>query len=149
MDTKKIGIFAILSLSIVAVLTGTTGMSLLSPVFAGGDYHDHDGKKCKKNEDNNCNDTENNQKLTPKEECDNETTIKDHSKKNDNGNVLVCRYRCSQPQRFSATQFYYIWRHNRTNFLVGQFPNKEVPYFYFFYLETMACRHNNLLLFLP
>ncbi|MFI5407026.1 MAG: hypothetical protein ACHQ1D_11010 [Nitrososphaerales archaeon] len=90
MDTKKIGIFAILSLSIVAVLTGTTGMSLLSPVFAGGDHHDHDGKKCKKNEDNNCNDTENNQKLTPKEDCDNETTIKDHSKKNDNGNVLVC-----------------------------------------------------------
>jgi hypothetical protein len=90
MDTKKIGIFAILSLSIVAVLTGTTGMSLLSPVFAGGDHHHHDGKKCKKNEDNNCNDTENNQKLTPKEECDNENTIKDHSKKNDNGNVLVC-----------------------------------------------------------
>ena len=55
-----------------------------------GDHHDHDGKKCKKNEDNNCNDTENNQKLTPKEDCDNETTIKDHSKKNDNGNVLVC-----------------------------------------------------------
>ena len=57
MDTKKIGIFAILSLSIVAVLTGTTGMSLLSPVFAGGDDDDHDCKKCKKNEDNNCNDT--------------------------------------------------------------------------------------------
>jgi hypothetical protein len=90
MDMKKIGIFAILSLSIVAVLTGTAGMSLLSPVFAGGDHHGHDGRKCKKNDDNNCNDTENNQKLTPKEECDNENTIKDHSKKNDNGNVLVC-----------------------------------------------------------
>jgi hypothetical protein len=91
MDTKKIGIFAILSLSIVAVVTGTTGMSLLSPVFAGGDHHhDHDGKKCKKNDDNNCNDTENNQKLKSKEDCDNETTIKDHSDKNEQGNVLVC-----------------------------------------------------------
>jgi hypothetical protein len=44
MDTKKIGIFAILSLSIVTVITGTTGMSLLSPVFAGGDNHHHDFK---------------------------------------------------------------------------------------------------------
>ena len=90
MDTKKIGIFAILSLSIVTVITGTTGMSLLSPVFAGGDHHHHDGKKCKKNEENNCNNTENNQKLLPKEQCDNENTIKDHSDKNDNGNVLIC-----------------------------------------------------------
>ena len=91
MDTKKIGLFGFLSLSIVAVLTGTSGMSLLSPVFAGGDHHhDHDGKKCKNNEDNNCNDTEKNQKLSAKDECDNENTIKDHSKKNDNGNVLVC-----------------------------------------------------------
>ena len=68
MDTKKIGLFAILSLSIVAALTGTTSVSLLSPVFAGDDHHDHDGKKCKNNEDNNCNDTE----------------------KNDQGNVLIC-----------------------------------------------------------
>jgi hypothetical protein len=90
MDTKRIGIFAILSLSIVAVLTGITGMSLLSPVFAGGDHHDHDGKKCKKNDDNNCNDSENSQKLSAKDECDNENTIKDHSHKNDQGNVLVC-----------------------------------------------------------
>ena len=90
MDTKKIGIFAILSLSIVAVLTGTTGMSLLSPVFAGGDDDDHDGKKCKKNEDNNCNDTEKNQKLSTKEECDNENTIKKHSDENEQGNVLIC-----------------------------------------------------------
>ena len=89
MDTKKIGIFAILSLSIVAVITGTMGMSLLSPVFAGGDHH-HDGKKCKNNEDKNCNDTEKNQKLSAKDECDNENTIKDHSKKNDQGNVLIC-----------------------------------------------------------
>ena len=79
--------FVILSLSIATAVVGTTGSNIVSPVFAGGD---HDEKKCKNNEDNNCNDTENNQKLTPKEDCDNETTIKDHSKKNDNGNVLVC-----------------------------------------------------------
>jgi hypothetical protein len=76
-----------MSLDNVTVITGTTGMSLLSPVFTGGDYHHHDDKK---NEDNNCNDTENNQKLSPKEQCDNENTIKDHSDKNDNGNVLIC-----------------------------------------------------------
>ena len=90
MDTKKIGLFAILSLSIVAALTGTTSVSLLSPVFAGDDHHDHDSKKCKNNEDNNCNDTEKNQKLSAKDECDNENTIKDHSDKNDQGNVLIC-----------------------------------------------------------
>jgi hypothetical protein len=90
MDMKKIGLFAILSLSIVAALTGTTSVSLLSPVFAGDDHHDHDGKKCKNNEDNNCNDTEKNQKLSAKDECDNENTIKDHSDKNDQGNVLIC-----------------------------------------------------------
>ena len=86
----KIGIFAILSLSIVAALMGTTGMNLLSPVFAGDDHHGHDSKKCKKNGDNNCNDKENNQKLSAKDECDNENTIKDHSDNNEQGNVLVC-----------------------------------------------------------
>jgi hypothetical protein len=80
--------------SIVTVITGTTSLSLLSPVFAGGDHH-RDGKKCRNNEDNNCNDTENNQK------------IKDHSDKNDDGNVLMM-------YRLSATQFYHIWRHNWT-----------------------------------
>ena len=90
MDTMKIGLFAILSLSIVAALMGTTSMSLLSPVFAGDDHNDHDSKKCKKNGDNNCNDKENNQKLSAKDECDNENTIKDHSDNNEQGNVLVC-----------------------------------------------------------
>ena len=105
MDTKKIGIFAILSLSIVAVLMGTAGMSLLSPVFAGEDHHDHDGKKCKKNGDNNCNDKENNQKLSAKDECDNENTIKDHSDNNDQGNVLVCRTDAVNLKDSVTTQF--------------------------------------------
>ena len=87
MNTKKISMFVILSLSIATVVVGTTGSNIVSPVFAGGD---HDEKKCKNNEDNNCNDTEKNQKLSAKDECDNENTIKDHSDKNDQGNVLIC-----------------------------------------------------------
>jgi hypothetical protein len=81
----------ILSLSIVTVAMGTAGFSLVSPVSAGGDHHDHGGKKeCKKNDNNNCNDTEKNQKLTTKTECENENTNKDHSRDNDNTNILVC-----------------------------------------------------------
>ena len=87
MNAKKISMFVILSLSIATAVVGTTGSNIVSPVFAGGD---HDEKKCKNNEDNNCNDTEKNHKLSAKDECDNENTIKDHSKKNDQGNVLVC-----------------------------------------------------------
>ena len=91
MYTKKIGIFVILSLSIATVVMGTAGLNLVSPVVAGGNHHDHGGKKeCKKNDNNNCNDTEKNQKLTTKTECENENTIKDHSDKNDNTNILVC-----------------------------------------------------------
>ena len=91
MNTKKIGMLVVLSLSLATVIMGTTGLSLVSPVFAGGDHHDHGGKKeCKKNDNNNCNDTEKNQKLTTKTECENENEIKDHSDKNDNTNVLVC-----------------------------------------------------------
>ncbi|MEP6576281.1 MAG: hypothetical protein ABJB85_07635 [Nitrososphaerota archaeon] len=33
--------------------SGTTIVSVAAPAFAGGD---HDGKKCKNNDDNNCND---------------------------------------------------------------------------------------------
>ncbi len=91
MKTKKIGMLVVLSLSIATVIMGTTGLNLVLPVFAGGDHHDHGGKKeCKKNDSNNCNDTEKNQKLSTKTECENENTIKDHSSKNDNTNVLVC-----------------------------------------------------------
>ena len=35
----------ILSLSIATVAMDTTGLSLVSPVFAGGDHHDHGEKK--------------------------------------------------------------------------------------------------------
>ena len=61
MYAKKLGMFVILSLSIATVVMGTAGLNLVSPVFAGGDHHDHGGKKeCKKNDNNNCNDTEKN-----------------------------------------------------------------------------------------
>ena len=87
MYTKKIGIFVILSLSIATVVMGTTGISLVSPVFGGGD---HDGKKCKDNGDNNCNDTHKTQKIKAKNECEIENENKDHSDDNANANTLDC-----------------------------------------------------------
>ena len=67
----------IMSLSLATVVMGTTGLNLVSPVFAGGDHHDHGGKKeCKKYHNNNCNDTEKNQKLSTKTECETKTQSK-------------------------------------------------------------------------
>lgn len=90
MYAKKIGMFALLSLSITMVISGTAGLSLVSPVFAGGDHHDHGDKKCKDNGDNNCNDKHKTQKIKAKNDCEIENQNKDHSKKNDNENELVC-----------------------------------------------------------
>ena len=94
MYAKKIWMFVILSLSIATVAMGTTGLSLISPVFAGGDHHDHGEKKCKNNDDNNCNDTHKTQKIEAKNDCEIENTNKDHSHDNFNNNTLVCQ--CSQ-----------------------------------------------------
>ena len=82
----------VLSLSIATVTMGTAGFSLVSPVFAGGDHHDHghDSKKCKDNGDNNCNDTHKTQKIKEKNYCEIENENKDHSKHNDNDNSLEC-----------------------------------------------------------
>ena len=41
MNTNKIGMLVVLSLSLATVTMGTAGLSLVSPVFAGGDHHDH------------------------------------------------------------------------------------------------------------
>jgi hypothetical protein len=90
MYTKKIGMLVILSLSIATVAMGTTGLSLISPVFAGGDHHDHGEKKCKNNDDNNCNDTHKTQKIKAKNECEIENENKDHSHDNENLNSLEC-----------------------------------------------------------
>jgi hypothetical protein len=90
MNTNKIGMLVVLSLSIVTVTIGTAGLSLLSPVFAGGDHHDDGGKKCKDNGDNNCNDTHKTQKIKAKNDCEIENYNKDHSSKNDNENGLFC-----------------------------------------------------------
>ena len=90
MYTKKIGMFVILSLSIATVVMGTAGLNLVSPVFAGGDHHDHGGKKCKDNGDNNCNDTHKTQKIKAKNDCEIENYNKDHSKDNTNENDLTC-----------------------------------------------------------
>ena len=80
----------ILSLSIATVAMGTTGLSLVSPVFAGGDHHDHGEKKCKNNDDNNCNDTHKTQKIKAKNDCEIENENKDHSHDNGNVNTLTC-----------------------------------------------------------
>ena len=86
MYTKKV----ILSLSIATVAMGTTGLNLVSPVFAGGDHHDHGKKNCKNNDDNNCNDTHKTQKIKAKSECEIENENKDHSHDNENLNSLEC-----------------------------------------------------------
>jgi hypothetical protein len=86
MYAKKIGMLVILSLSIATVAVGTTGLSLISPVFAGGDHHDHGEKKCKDIDNNNCNDTHKTQKIDSKVECENQVKQK-HS--DDNVNALA------------------------------------------------------------
>ena len=78
----------VLSLSIATVAMGTTGLSLVSPVFAGGDHH-HDGeKKCKDNGDDNCNDTHKTQKIKAKNEGEIKNETKDHSQDTVNVNGL-------------------------------------------------------------
>jgi hypothetical protein len=91
MKTKKIGMFVILAIAIATAISGTTFMSLAAPAFAGGDDHgDHGGKKCKNNDDNNCNDKHKTQKIKAKNECEIENENKDHSKDNVNINGLDC-----------------------------------------------------------
>lgn len=90
MYTKKIGMLVILSLSIATVAMGTTGFSLVSPVYAGGDHHGHGEKKCKDNGDNNCNDTHKTQKIKTKNDCEIKNENKDHSHDNVNVNTLSC-----------------------------------------------------------
>ena len=90
MYTKKIAMLVILSLSIATVAIGTTGLSLISPVFAGDDHHDHGEKKCKDNGDNNCNDTHKTQKIKAKNDCEIENENKDHNHDNGNVNTLTC-----------------------------------------------------------
>ena len=80
----------ILSLSIATVAIITTSLSLVSPVFSGGDHHDHGDKKCKDNGDNNCNDTHKTQKIEAKNDCEISNYNKDHSHDNENLNSLEC-----------------------------------------------------------
>ena len=69
---------------------GTTAISLSASMFAGGDRHDHDEKKCKNNDDNNCNDKHKTQKINARNECEIENYNKDPSKDNENLNELTC-----------------------------------------------------------
>jgi len=77
MNAKKTVMFVFLSLSIVIVVMGTTGLSLISSVFAGGHHHDHGEKKCKDNGDNSCNDTHKTQKFKGKNDCKIDAKLKD------------------------------------------------------------------------
>lgn len=77
----------ILAISIATAISGTAAMNLVTPAFAGGD--DHDGQKCKKNEDNNCNHNEDKQKINNKNECEIENKLKD-SDRNDIVNPSEC-----------------------------------------------------------
>jgi len=72
MKSKNLLMFVVLSAAIVTALTATIGTSLISTVYA-------DKKHCEDNGDDNCNHTENNQKLSPKDECNNEnaTNLRD------------------------------------------------------------------------
>jgi hypothetical protein len=63
-------------------------MNLASPAFAGGGHDNDDGKKCKNNDDNNCNDKHKTQKIKAKNECEIENEKTDHSKDNVNINGL-------------------------------------------------------------
>lgn len=89
MNTKKMGVFVILAVGMITAITATT-LSFAVPVMAEGDHHDEDGKKCKNNDDNNCNDEHKTQKIYAKNECEVENYNKDHSKNNDNINELTC-----------------------------------------------------------
>jgi len=91
MYTTRIGMFVILSISIATTISGTAVMSLAAPAFAGGDDdHDHDGKQCKNNDDNNCNDKHKTQKINANNKCVIENENKDQSKDNFNDNTLEC-----------------------------------------------------------
>ena len=74
--------FVVLSAGMLTGLTATM-MAQAVPVFA-------DKKKCEDNDNNNCNDTHKTQKIDEKNKCKIENENKDHSKKNDNENLLEC-----------------------------------------------------------
>lgn len=83
MYTKNLLLFVALSAAMLTGLT-TAATSLVAPVFA------NDEKKCKDNEDNNCNDTHRTLKIKEKNDCSIENYNKDDSSRNDNLNELVC-----------------------------------------------------------
>lgn len=83
MYTKNLLLFVALSATMLAGLMAT-GTSLVTPAFA------NDGKHCKDNGDNNCNDIHKTQKIKEKNDCSIENYNKDHSNDNENTNELVC-----------------------------------------------------------
>jgi hypothetical protein len=75
--------FVVLSVTILAALTATSNMFLVTATFADKKHCDHSG-------DGNCNHVEKNIKNTAKDNCENEDKNSHHSSKNDITNILVC-----------------------------------------------------------
>jgi hypothetical protein len=136
MYTKKIGMLVILSLSIATVAMGTTGLSLISPVFAGGDHHDHGDKKCKNNDDNNCNDTHKTQKIKAKNECEIENENKDHSHDNENLNELTC---VNEAQNLKDVEQVDVFESNDT--LAYKIPKGHLPLLIFTSIYSIISIH--------
>jgi hypothetical protein len=86
---NRLNLVVMLVLS-AALLTSLGGYAI--PVFAhGDDHHDHDdGKKCKHNDDNNCNSAHIDQDVNAKSYCEIENENKDDSYNNLNENTLGC-----------------------------------------------------------
>ena len=82
--------FVILSLSIATVAMGTTGLSLISPVFAGGDHHGHGEKKSRITMTTTVMTLTRPKKIEAKNDCEIENTNKDHSHDNLNVNNQTC-----------------------------------------------------------
>ncbi|HEY7111084.1 MAG TPA: hypothetical protein VH415_16780 [Nitrososphaeraceae archaeon] len=87
MNRLNLAVMLVLS---AALLTSLGGYAI--PVFAHDDHHnDHDdGKKCKHNDDNNCNSTHIDQDVNAKNYCEIENENKDDSYDNLNENTLGC-----------------------------------------------------------
>jgi hypothetical protein len=118
MNTKKIGMFAILAIAIATAISGTMVASLATPAFAGGDE-----KKCKNNEDNNCNDKHRTQKIKAENECEIENYNKDHSSRNDNENFLRCE---NLADNINDSEFVEVFEETDNNSHVDETESQQV-----------------------
>jgi hypothetical protein len=90
MNRLNLAVMLVLSAGLLTTLGGYA-----VPVFANGDEHNDDdnGKKCKHNDDNNCNSAHIDQDVYTKNYCEIENESEDHSHDNLNENTLGCENR--------------------------------------------------------